>query len=139
MYAATRWFRIYTVVALAMTADSLAGEKMTVVRPQDTGAALANPGMGWVLHHYDNIAFNYGGKLEPSDTVDDFPGVTTVYLRIAWSYLEPQEGRFNWPVLDTPAQRWLDKGKQIALPLLDDDGHHRYRLGKLTVLSASQK
>ncbi len=27
---------------------------------------------------------------------------------------------------------------KIALPLPDDDGHHRYRLGKLTVTPANQ-
>jgi hypothetical protein len=111
---------------MAMAVVSFADEKVTVVHPQDTGAALVNPGMGWVLHHYDNSPFNYGGRLEPSDTVDDFPGVTVVYLRIAWSYLEPEEGRFNWSVLDTPAQRWLDKGKQIALRISCSEGSPRY-------------
>ena len=72
------------------------------------------------------IAFNYGGKLEPSDTVDDFPGVGVVYLRIAWSYIEPQEGQFTWSVLDTPAQRWLDKGKQIALRISCSESFMRY-------------
>ena len=28
--------------------------------------------------------------------------------------MEPEEGRFNWSVLDTTAQRWLAKGKQVA-------------------------
>jgi hypothetical protein len=126
MRAARKWFYPSLIVMMAVTAGASAREKATVVHPQDTGAALANPGMGWVLHHYDNIAFNYGGKLEPSDTVDDFPGVTTVYLRIAWSYLEPQEGRFNWSVLDTPAQRWLDKGKQIALRISCSESFMRY-------------
>jgi len=115
------------VLAVLMTGMSLAAdEKTVVVRPQDTGAALANPGMGWVLHHYDNVVFHYGGQLEPSDTVDDFPGVTVVYLRLAWSYLEPQEGRFNWSVLDTPAQRWLDKGRQIALRISCSESFLRY-------------
>ncbi|HOK10464.1 MAG TPA: beta-galactosidase [Candidatus Hydrogenedens sp.] len=86
-----------------------------VVHPEDTGEALINPGMGWVLHFYDNVPENYGSKLEPSDTVDDFPGLTVIYLRIAWSFLEPEEGKFNWSVLDTPAQRWIAKEKQIAL------------------------
>jgi hypothetical protein len=85
-----------------------------VVRPQDTGAALENPMMGWVFHYYDNVPTNYGSRLAPSDTLDDFPGLTVVYLRIPWSYLEPEEGRFNWAVLDTPAERWIAKGKQVA-------------------------
>ncbi|GIV17025.1 MAG: beta-galactosidase [Armatimonadota bacterium] len=85
------------------------------VRPPDTGEALVNPGMGWVLHYYDNIPENYGSRLEPSDTVDDFPGLSVVYLRIPWSYIELEEGHFNWSVLDTPAQRWIAKGKQVAL------------------------
>ena len=123
---AGKWFRGGLFILLWASVGWCGGEKSVVVRPQDTGTALTNPGMGWVLHHYDNSPFNYGGRLEPSDTVDDFPGVTVVYLRIAWSYLEPQEGRFNWSVLDTPAQRWLDKGKQIALRISCCEGSPRY-------------
>lgn len=81
----------------------------------DTGVALVNPGMGWVLHFYDNEPYKYGSKLEPSDTVDDFPGLSVVYLRIAWSFIEPEERKYNWSILDTPAQRWVSKGKKVAL------------------------
>ncbi len=102
------------MVLLAMGGAATAQEWVTV-RPPDTGEALVNPGMGWVLHYYDNIPENYGSRLEPSDTVEDFPGLSVVYLRIPWSYIEPEEGRFNWAVLDTPAQRWISKGKQIAV------------------------
>ncbi len=121
-----KWFAVAVLAVLMVGSAFAADEKTTVVRPQDTGAALVNPGMGWVLHHYDNVAANYGSRLEPSDTVDDFPGVGAVYLRIAWSYLEPQEGQFNWSVLDTPAQRWLDKGKQIALRISCSESFMRY-------------
>jgi hypothetical protein len=93
---------------------AFAGKGRTVVRPDDTGAALENPGMGWVFHFYDNVPANYGSRLAPSDTLDDFPGLTVIYLRIPWSYIEPQEGRFDWSVLDTPAQRWIARGKQVA-------------------------
>jgi len=126
MRSTENWFVAAVCIALTTAVGLRAGEKTVVVRPQDTGEALANPGMGWVLHHYDNIAFNYGGELAPSDTVDDFPGVTVVYLRIAWSYLEPEEGRFVWSVLDTAAQRWLDKGKQIALRISCSESFMRY-------------
>jgi hypothetical protein len=87
----------------------------TVVRPKDTGIALVNPGMGWVFHHYDNDIVRFGTRLEPWDTVDEFPGVGVVYLRLAWGYVEPQEGKFNWSLVDIPSQRWIAKGKQIAL------------------------
>ena len=99
---------------LAWIAVAAQGGDRVVARPPDTGAALANPGMGWVLHFYDNVPAHYGSKLEPSDTVDDFPGLTTVYFRIPWSYLEPEEGKFCWSVVDAPAQRWIAKGKQVA-------------------------
>ncbi|MBN2291597.1 MAG: DUF4832 domain-containing protein [Pirellulales bacterium] len=82
---------------------------------KDNGAALVNPGMGWTLHYYSNIITNYGSRLAPSDTLDDFPGLSVIYLRVPWSFLEPEEGKFDWSLLDTPAQRWIDKGKQIAL------------------------
>ena len=87
------------------------------LQPQDTGVALVNPSMGWTMHFYSNIPRNYGSKLEPPDTLDDFPGVSVVYLRLPWAYIEPQEGKYNWTALDTPAQRWIAKGKRIALRL----------------------
>jgi hypothetical protein len=91
-----------------------AAEERVTVQFVDNGAELANPGMGWVFHYYDNVPEHYGSKLSPSDTLDAWPGLTVIYLRIPWSYVEPEEGRFNWPVLDTPAQRWIAKGKQVA-------------------------
>jgi hypothetical protein len=103
------------VSIILLTTSLMWGQQRVVVRPADTGKALRNPGMGWVFHHYDNAISKYGTHLEPSDTVDDFPGASVVYLRLAWSYLEPEEGRFNWAILDTPAQRWIAKGFQIAL------------------------
>jgi hypothetical protein len=106
----TKWMVILLAGSL-----SAAEPVRVVVRPGDNGTALVNPGMGWVFHHYDNGLRNYGANLAPADTVDEFPGASTVYLRLAWSYIEPQEDNFNWAVVDTPAQRWIAKGKKIAL------------------------
>jgi len=99
---------------------------MPSVRPKDTGEALVNPGMGWVLHYYDNSLTNYGSRLAPSDAVDDFPGLSVVYLRLAWAYLEPEEGRFNWSVVDAPAQRWIRRGKQVAFRLTCSESGLRF-------------
>jgi hypothetical protein len=106
-------FRI-ALLSLLLGWAVFAQSERVVVRPDDTGAALVNPQMGWAFHHYDNSIEKYGLHLEPSDTVDDFPGASVIYLRLAWSYLEPEEGKFNWSLVDIPAQRWIDKGFQVA-------------------------
>jgi hypothetical protein len=101
-----------------------------VVRPQDTGEALVNPGMGWTLHFYSNMIQNYGSKLEPWDTLDDWPGLSVIYLRVPWSFLEPKEGELNWSLFDTPAQRWIAKGKKIAIRVSCSESWLRYATPK---------
>lgn len=100
--------------------------RTVTLRPQDNGRALINPEMGWTMHFYSNIIDNYGSKLAPSDTLDDFPGLSTVYLRIPWSFIEIDEGRFNWEILDTPAQRWIGKGKKVAFRITASESWMRF-------------
>lgn len=90
------------------------GDNLKLV-PVDNKKALINPMMGWTHYHYSCSISNYGSKLEPSDMLEDFPGISTVYLRLPWSYLEPEEGKFNWSVFDSIAQRWIDEGKKICI------------------------
>ena len=96
----------------------------------DTGEALINPMMGWTMHFYSNNPKNYGAQLEPSDSLDWFEGCSTVYLRIPWAYLEPEEGHFNWALLDTPAQRWIAAGKKVALRLTTSESWLEYATPK---------
>lgn len=114
-----------TAIAPAAATTEPALETVTV-HPKDTGEALVNPGMGWTMHFYSNIPSNYGSKLEPADTLDDFPGLSTVYLRAPWAFVEPEEGKFNWPLLDTPAQRWIAKGKRVALRITCSESWLRF-------------
>src|SRR4030042_707203 len=120
--------RIWIVLALILLgwSVSLAREGRTVVRPEDTGEALVNPGMVWGFHFYSNAPTTYGSEVAPSDTLDDFPGLSHIYLRIPWSYLEPQEGKFDWSALDVPAPRWIDTGRQIALRISCSESWMRY-------------
>jgi hypothetical protein len=107
-------------------ACTLRAQESVTVKTEDTGAALVNPGMGWTMHFYSNVPGNYGSKLSPADTLDDFPGLSTVYLRLPWAYLEPEEGKYNWAIFDTPAQRWIAKGKRIALRFTTSENWMKY-------------
>jgi hypothetical protein len=112
--------------AVFISRASGAEADLVTVKPADTGQALVNPDMGWTMHFYSNIPENYGSKLEPSDTLEDFPGLSTVYLRVPWAFLEPEEGRFNWALLDTPAQRWIARGKRVALRVTCSENWMRF-------------
>jgi len=99
----------------ALAQNLFKAREIYTVYPKDHGGALVNPDMGWTMHFYSNVLAHYGSKLEAWDTLDDFPGVSTVYLRVPWVAVQPEEGRYTWEILDTPAQRWTDKGKKVAI------------------------
>ena len=82
---------------------------------QDSGEALINPMMGWMYEFYSDTTGNRYPLPEFTDAADNFPGNSTIYMRIPWSSLEPEEGKFTWNVVDAPAQRWIARGKKIAL------------------------
>ena len=101
------------IVALAIACFTVFAHG-AVVRPVDDGRPLSNPGMGFTMQYYSNLPF-YGDRLDPADTLEWFPSANVCYLRLPWCKLEPEEGVFNGSALDTPAQRWLRRGGQIAL------------------------
>ena len=101
-------------VKFAVLAVSFATASQTVtVEPEDNGRLLLNPDMGWVMHYYDNGP-RYGTTIETGDNLKWFPGCSIVYLRLPWAHLEPEEGKYNWNCIDTPAQQWLSRGGQVA-------------------------
>ena len=114
------------LAALLGLSCALHADETITVKTQDTGLALVNPSMGWTMHFYSNVPTNYGAQLSPADTLDDFPGLSTVYMRLPWAVLEPEEGKYNWAILDTPAQRWIAKGKRIALRLTCSENWMKY-------------
>lgn len=83
----------------------------------DDQKILNNPHKGWELHYYSNSIRNYGPGLQPNDSLGDFPGLSNVYLRLAWSYIEPEEGKYNWAVVDSVVNKWVGWGKTVSFRL----------------------
>lgn len=80
----------------------------------DTAKLCDNPHKGWSIHYYDNGITNYGNRLSPSDSLKDFPCLNDIYLRLAWSYLEPKEHEYNWILIDSIIDRWVKWGHTIS-------------------------
>lgn len=85
------------------------------LRPaHDAKRICHNPQKGWYLHYHDNRLWRYNSSLPPGDLLTDFPGLSTIYLRQAWAYLEPEPGRFRWDILDRVIDTWVPTGRTIA-------------------------
>ena len=89
-----------------------------VVTPKATNDILVNPDMGFVAYNMAGRMWAYGSQTEPGDTLDWFPGTSTVYFRLLWSELEPEEGVYRFDALDSIAQNWIAKGKKLAIRII---------------------
>ena len=89
-----------------------------VVTPENPGDALVNPGMGFTFYRNAGRLWAYGCKTPAGDTLEWFPGCSTVYFRLLWSELEPREGEFRWDIIDSFARNWVAKGKQICIRVI---------------------
>jgi len=78
----------------------------------DAGRVLVNPHKGWYHHYPDNNPNKY--LIARDADLLEFPGMDHVYIRLAWSYLEPKEGQFDWAVIDRIIQQWTAHGLGIS-------------------------
>ncbi len=78
----------------------------------DFDSVPANPHKGWYWHFYDNGTHRYGDP--GGERVEDFPGLSTIFLRLPWCELEPTEGQFRWELLDEVIAAHVPLGRTIA-------------------------
>jgi hypothetical protein len=79
----------------------------------DAERPLANPHKGWYHHFPDNHLTARYPVRQDSDLLE-FPGMDHLYMRLAWSYLQPGEHRFAWQVIDPTIKKWTGQGLGIA-------------------------
>jgi hypothetical protein len=78
----------------------------------DSLTVLENPYKGWYHHLLDNGLGIY--KIEDEAMVDKFPGMDHMYLRLAWSYLEQEEGVYDWSRIDEVVEKYVPRGYGIS-------------------------
>jgi len=78
----------------------------------DAHRVLVNPHKGWYHHYPDNHPDKY--RVARATDLLGFPGMDHLYVRLAWSYLEPREGEFDWGVIDRIIEEWTGHGLGIA-------------------------
>ncbi len=78
----------------------------------DTLRVLKNPHKGWYHHLLDNGITTYA--INNEQLFRSFPGMDHLYLRLAWSYLEPEEGKYDWHRIDEVVEKYVPLGYKIA-------------------------
>lgn len=102
-------------------------EGKIAVSPKESDSVLNNPGIGFNTFQHFN-----GDSLFPGDgwtegfpiVYQDFTGstdnknyppTTTAYWRIYWRYLEPENGKFRWDMVDRAMDSARRRGQKLML------------------------
>ena len=113
------------LISLLITLGLLAGLTAETIdfRPHwDRARPLANPDKGWYHHYFDNGVQKYLAKKD--EDVLQITGMDHLYLRLSWHYLEPQEGQFNWDIIDKVIAHWTKRGLGISFRLTCKETGH---------------
>lgn len=103
---------IFFTMTVFMLILRLQAEPFNLAAFWDSTTVLENPDKGWYHHYYDNGIDHY--LLNKDADLDNIPGMDHLYLRLAWSFLEPKEGEFNWELIDKVINKWVAKGYTIS-------------------------
>ncbi len=79
------------------------------IRPLlDDKRVLNNPHKGWYIHYVDNgfVRKIYRDGIKKGDYLTDLAGINHLYLRVDWSDIEPEEGKFRWELIDDIMNDW---------------------------------
>jgi hypothetical protein len=79
-----------------------------IVEPEATDEVLANPGMGFETFH----SFNGDQR---NILAENYPECSIAYFRFYWDKLEPQEGRYNFEMIDSLLEKAQQRGQDLAL------------------------
>ena len=102
-------FTISVSVLAASVAKRANGIKNShIVTPVVSSALLINPGQGWVL---------YGSP--KNQTAKTLAYASVGYTRYNWSDIEPQEGVYNWSLIDNELKEWTDVNKKFAFGVMN--------------------
>ncbi len=88
------------------------GYSINLAERWDTIRPLENPHKGWYHHMLDNGIDKY--LIADDSLFLSFPGMDHLYLRLAWAYLEPTEGKFDWSYIDNIVEKYVPLGYGIS-------------------------
>jgi hypothetical protein len=116
----------HALPAFFSIAAALAQEP-AVVRPKEIDDVLINPGIGFMtFQRFNGDALNQGTKWTEGYPIayqpfhgslenKNHPMTSIAYFRVYWKFIEPEEGRYNWDLIDTAMRTAHDRKQTLML------------------------
>ena len=87
-------------------------KQLITVKPEESFEVLVNPGMGWTTW----CSFNQDEKNK------NYPLSSIAYFRFSWRELEPEEGKYQWDIIDNLLQKAHQRGQKLAFRISTANG-----------------
>ena len=106
-----RFLRHLLLAAITLVSATITGAADLVrVQFREVDTLFANPGQGWMSQQR-------APRGEPR-----FP-CSVVYIRFGWADVEPEEGRYNWKLIDDTIAAWKPRGAAVAMRVMTCSAH----------------
>jgi len=86
-----------------------------IVKPVEIHEILNNPGIGFTTFNRFN-----GDKLDGNKGY--YPRTSIAYFRIYWFFLEPEQGQYNWSIIDRALKTAAEHGQTLMIRLPPHSG-----------------
>jgi hypothetical protein len=115
--------RLVFVLALS----SALAQQTVIVRPQEIDEILVNPGIGFMtFQRFNGDALNEGLKWTEGYPIvyqqfrgtlenKSHPATSIAYFRVYWRFVEPEQGQYNWPMIDRALATARERGQALML------------------------
>ncbi len=102
-------------------------QETVLVRFNETDEVLINPGIGFnTFQRFNGDTLNGGSgwtegfpieyqKFDGDLTNPDHPATTTAYFRVYWKFLEPEDDKYNWEMIDKALRTAAERGQTLLL------------------------
>jgi len=114
-------------LVLILAAAPALAQQVVTVRPKEIDDVLVNPGIGFMTFQRFNgddlneglkwtegyqIAYQpFRGTLENRN----HPPTSIAYFRIYWKFVEPEQGKYNWPMIDKALGTARERSQTLML------------------------
>ena len=118
---------LFLLFAMLVIYNSSIAQKLIRSRPIEINDVLTNPGMGFMtFQRFNGDSLNSGNTWTEGFPIDyqefdgnltnkDYPATTIAYFRIYWKFIEPEDGVYNWDLLDKALYIAKKRGQTLMI------------------------